>query len=462
MKKKLISILAAAVGFYAPLSMAAPDAADVERLGKDLTPIGAEKAGNKDGSIPAWGGATDKPVEGWAPGKTRGDFWKHKNEKPLFVIEASNADKYADKLSPGQMAMLKQLSGYKMNVYPSHRDCSYPDFVLANTKNGATKSKIGGDGWSLADAVLPSVPFPIPKAGVEAIWNYLMRYQGVGVEWPDAKATVSPRPGTTGGVVTRYEQAVFFPWGKKGSTTPEEVNHVQQGFFYGFREPAALAGQSLVQVQFMNKDAETFYYFTGQRRVRRLPNYAYDTPIIGFENQFPNDAILLFYGGPDRFDWKIIGKKEMYIQYNNFDAVNPNKRAQGVDQPFIDNDVRRYELHRVWVVEADVKAGMRHSSPKKVFYFDEDTWLAVASEDYDSQGKLWRHKEGAVWPAWEIGACTNTGLYFLQDLISGRYVTDSNISGGGKEIRFYPEAEGNPRMKMDFYTAESLRAISDR
>jgi hypothetical protein len=441
---------------------AAPSAADVDKLGKDLTPVGAEKAGNKDGSIPAWGGATDKPQEGWSWGKTRGDFWKHKGEKPVTVIEAANADKYADKLSPGQLAMLKQLNGYKMNVFPTHRDCSYPDLVLTNTKTGASKSKIGSDGWSLEEAVLPGIPFPLPKAGVDAIWNYLMRYQGVGVEWPDAKATVSPRPGTTGGIVTRYEQAVFFPWGKKGSVSPAQVDHVQQGFFYSFREPAALAGQALVQVQFMNKDSETFYYFTGQRRVRRMPNYSYDTPIIGFENQFPNDAILLFYGNPDRFDWNLVGKKEMYIQYNNFAAVDPKQKAQGIDQPFIDNDVRRYELHRVWVVEANVKAGVRHSSPKKVFYFDEDTWLLVASEDYDSKGKLWRHKEAAVWPAWEIGACTNTGLYFLHDLVNGRYITDSNVLGGGKEIRFYPEAEGNPRLKLDFFTAESLRAISDR
>ena len=35
-----------------------------ERLGKDLTPVGAIKAGNKDGSIPAWDGGLTKPVAG--------------------------------------------------------------------------------------------------------------------------------------------------------------------------------------------------------------------------------------------------------------------------------------------------------------------------------------------------------------------------------------------------------------
>lgn len=454
MRLKKIALLAALglFGCYAQGAMAAGE----------LTPAGAEKAGNKDSTIPAWSGATDQPQGNWSWGKPRGDFSKYKDEKTLFTIDAANVDKYADKLSPGQIAMLKQMKGYQMNVFPSHRGCSYPDFVLNNTSTGASKSKIAADGWSLAEANLPGIPFPTPKAGIEVIWNYLMRYQGVGVEWLDARTTVSPRPGSDTGVDTRWDQAAYFPWGKKGTTSPAAVKGVQQGFYYAFKEPPALAGQALIQNYFMAKDAESFYYFTGQRRVRRLPNYAYDTPLIGFENQLPNDGLFMFYGNPDRFNWKIIGKKEMYIQYNNFGATNTSLRAQGIKQPFIDNDARRYELHRVWVVEATVKEGVRHLTPKKVFYFDEDTWLAADSEDYDGQGKLWRQKESGVYPAWEIGACTNTALYSLNDFISGRYVTDSNVSGGGKDIRFFPDAGGNPRMKDEFYSAENLRAISDR
>ena len=462
MKKTLISLLVATLGMTAMAVNAAPSAAELDKLGKDLTPVGAEKAGNKDNSIPAWGGATDKPQGNWTWGQYRGDFSKHKNEKPLFVIDASNVDKYADKLSPGQIAMLKQMKGYQMAVYPSHRDCSYPDFVLANTKSGAAKSKIAADGWSLEDANLPGVPFPVPQAGIEVIWNYLMRYQGVGVEWQSARTTVSPRPGSTGAIAGRFEQSTFYPWGKKGTTTPSQVKGVQQGFFYGFKEPTALAGQNMIQTYFVNKDSETFGYFTGQRRVRRLPNYSYDTPIIGFENQFPNDSIQMLYGNPDRFNWKIVGKKEMFIQYNNFGVVKVDAPLQGTDKPFIDNDLRRYELHRVWVVEGTVKEGVRHSAAKKTFYFDEDSWLVVNSEDYDNQGKLWRHKEAGIYPAWEIGACSNTGTYAMYDFASGRYVTDSNVTGGGKDIRYFVEAEGNPRMKEDFYTAENLRAISDR
>jgi len=462
MIKKLLSLMIASIGASAAISIAAPTTSEIEKLGKSLTPVGAEMVGNKDGSIPAWAGATNKPTGQWTPGKNRPEFSAFKTEKALFTIDASNVDRYADKLSPGQIAMLKQVKGFKMNVYPSHRQCSYPDFVLNNTRAGAPKAAIGDDGWSLKEAALPSVPFPIPKSGIEAMWNYLMRYQGVGYSIEHGISTVSPAPGSTNGIFTAWASFAYFPWGKKGTTFPADVKNIQQGYYYGYREPAALAGQALVQTYFLNKDAESFYYFTGQRRVRRLPNYSYDTPVIGFENQLPNDALSLFYGNPDRFDWKLLGKKEMYIGYNNLDIVNPQVKAQGLDQPFIDNEIRRYELHRVWVVEATVKSGARHSSPKKTFYLDEDTWLVVSSEDYDIQGKLWRQKEAAVYPAWEIGACTNTGLYYLHDFSNGRYVTDNNVTGGKSQIRFFLNSDDDKRLTTEFFTAESLRTISER
>ena len=460
-RRSLASCAAASLLAVSSLSAAVTDA-DLAKLGKELTPVGAQREANKDGSIPAWSGATAKAQGEWSYGKRRGDFWKHKDDKPLFTINASNVDQHASRLSPGQVEMVKKLKGYEMRVYPSHRECSFPDFVLENTRKGAKTAKIAADGWSLEEATLPGVPFPIPQAGIEVMWNYMMRYQGVGVITDSALASVSPRPGTTSGVANRFNQVAYYPWGRKGTMSPKDVNYVHQGFYYAFQEPVALAGQGIVQTIYMNKDVESFYYFTGQRRVRRLPNYAYDTPIIGFENQFPNDSIFLFYGNPDRFNWKIVGKKEMYVQYNNFSMLDPNLKEQGVQQPFMDSDARRYELHRVWVVEGTVKDGVRHSASKKVFYFDEDTWLAVAGEDYDTNGGLWRHKESSVIPIWELGACSNTAGYFLHDLISGRYVTDSNVSGGGKDLRFYAEPGDLPQFKDSFYTAESLRAISAR
>ena len=170
---------------------------DVAKLGKDVNYAGAEKAGNKEGTIPAWDGK-DVPLAGWSHGKYRGDYWKYKDEKPLFSIDASNVDKHKDKLSPGQVQMVKQTKGYRMDVYPSHRNAGYPDWIEANIrKNAAGAAKLSKDGTDLLAADLPGIPFPFPKDGSEIIWNFLMRYKGVGNEFPRTTTAVSPRPGST-------------------------------------------------------------------------------------------------------------------------------------------------------------------------------------------------------------------------------------------------------------------------
>ena len=443
-------------------------AADVARLGQDLTVVGAEKAGNKEGTIPAFSGETNKPLAGWSYGKLREDFWKYKSEKPLFTIDASNVDKYADKLTPGQVQMLKQVKGYSMPVYPTHRECSQPDFVQKNTIDGVSKSAIAKDGWSLESAALPGVPFPLPQKGIEVVWNWLMRYQGLAAEWPDGYTVVSPRPGSTSPIVTRWNQLSYFPWAEKSKGTQLEPQAMLNGFYYLYSEPAALAGQGTMQRYYFNKDVDSWYYFTGQRRVRRLPMYAYDAPMIGYENQYPMDISFVFYGNPDRFDWKVVGKKEVYIPYNGFamqrfntkysDAMGPNASSP---VNAIVSGMRRYELHRVWEVEGTVKSGVRHSTPKKTLYLDEDSWWVAVGDDYDALGKIWKVKENYITPQWEIGACYSSSSVY-NDLISGRYVLDESVIGTGKDLKFYAPGAVDKRFKDSFFSGENLSAISDR
>lgn len=429
-------------------------------LGKDLTPVGGEKAGNKAGTIPAWSGMMSSPA-GWAVGKKRSDFSPYKNEKPLFSIDASNVEKYADKLSPGQIQLIKQTKGYRMDVYPTHRTCGHPDFVEANTKKNLAEAKIGADGSSLQHANLPGVPFPQPKSGIEAMWNFLTRYQGVGVNWPRVMSYISPRQGSTTPLELYGSTRIFFPWGAKGTTTPEKLNDIYYGYSYDYEQPAALAGQSVVQRFFFTKPVETFFYFPGQRRVRRMPTFSYDSPVIGFESQYMVDQTFLFFGNPDRYDWKIVGKKEMYVPYNGFGMYDADAKLSDVMQPnYVNPANRRYELHRVIEVEANVKSGFRHTSPKRTFFLDEDTWIAVAGDEYDSSGKLWKVKEGFPIPAWEIGACAMTS--FLQyDTVTGRYLSDMSSMATGKEMYWIPEAKGSD-MNLQYYTSEQLQARSDR
>jgi hypothetical protein len=293
------------------------------------------------------------------------------------------------------------------------------------------------------------------------MWNAKMKYMGVGYEYPNVYTALSPRAGSSEWIAATSTQTYFYPWGKKGSSQLSTLPQVEYFTYFTYKSPTALAGQALTVTSSLDKSNEVFYYFPGQRRVRRMPTYAYDAPQIGFENQYTMDEPRLFNGTIERFDWKLVGKKELIVGYNAFGMYDPKvKFADVAKENAIDPAYRRYETHRVWVVEATVKAGIRHVAPKRIFYVDEDSWSLVVAEDYDAQGKLWKLREGFVIPVQETGACDNPA--FVQyNLIDNRYLYDQGSLGAGKDMRWFVEAN-DPKLKEGFYTSDNLRAISER
>lgn len=433
---------------------------DPARLSADLTPVGAERAGTTTG-IPAWAPPGNVGA-GWSAGKRRMDAFKYQSDKPLFSIDASNVDKYAAQLNPGQVAALKEIKDYRMDVYPTRRTCGIPDFVADNTRRNVGFAKMASDGVTLADAYTPGVPFPLPQTGAEVMWNAKLRYRGVGLEYQKMITAVSPRRGSNDAIQLVADQGTFFPWAVKGGTTFAKVDQVESYTYVNYRAPAALAGQAVTFVGYTAKPSDVFYYFPGQRRVRRMPSYSYDAPQIGFENQYTMDEPYVFAGNLDRFDWKVVGKREMIVPYNSLGMYDFKAKFDEVFQrDFIAPSHRRYELHRVWVVEATVKSGMRHVAPKRTFYIDEDSWSMVGAVDYDAQGKIWKVREGHVVPVYETGTCDS--FAFTQfNLSEGRYLIDGSTLGAGSDVSWLVDAAGKPTMRPDYYTSEALRARSER
>jgi len=460
LKRNIQIFVAVVLSFQMGFALAL-GAADADRLGKDLTPVGGEKAASKDGNIPAWTG-TEAPLPGWSQGKKRVDFWKHKADKPLFSIDASNVDKYADKLTAGQIQLFKQLKGYRMDIYPSHRDCGNPDFVVENTKKNITTAALAPEGWYLKEAYMPGIPFPIPQNGAEVMLNGKFHYHGVGVDYHSMFTSISPRKGSEDWIKAADNLIWYMPWAKKGSTLLSTLPPVEWYIHFDYTAPAALAGQALNLTMATNKPgSEVFYYFPGQRRVRRMPTYAYDSPQIGFENQYTMDEPEVFFGTLDRFDWKLVGKKEIYVLYNAFGGNNFDGKFENFAlRDFVNPAERHYELHRVWEVEATVKAGMRHSAPKRTYYLDEDSWNYLAADDYDGQGKIWKVREGFLTPVYETSSC-DVSAFAQYNLADGRYLVDMHAAGTGRDIFYMMEGNG-PRFNPNFYTADSLRAMSER
>lgn len=435
---------------------------DASQLGTKLTPLGGEVAASANGTIPAWS-VPGKQDAGWSYGQVRGQAWKFKDDKPLYSITAGNVAQYAKQLSAGQLELFKKIPDYRMDVYQTRRTCGAPDFVVDNTRKNVGFATLDADGVALQDAHVPGIPFPMPTTGAEVMWNMKMRYRGVGFDMSKTVSGLSPRTGGGSWLRTSTDWFMYMPWGQKGSALFSSYDRLEVATYFSYNEPAALAGQAGVVTTKAGEQASTFYYFPGQRRVRRMPSYSYDAPQIGLDNQYTIDESNIFFGPMDRFDWKLVGKQELLVPYNSFGAYDASARIEDVAQPnALAPQSRRYELHRVWVVEATVRQGMRHQAPKRLFYIDEDSWNGLMAVDYDKQGQIWKVREGYTIPVYETGTC-DMEAQVQYNLVDGRYLYDmTSIGVGKKDHRWLTEDAGNPRLKRDFYTSDNLRAISER
>ncbi len=414
--------LAAAALMLPSLALAAVSESEAARLGQDLTPVGAEKAGNADGSIPAWSGGM-KGYPRPAAGKER--HWESYTDvipdELLFTITAENMSEYAGQLSAGLQAMLKQYPDtFKIPVYKSVRPVFGTEDFYAATKKNARVAKLENDGESLVDAIF-GIPFPIPKSGKEVMWNHKTRYRGVATTRYNTQLAVQ-----VNGSFTPYKlrEDVMFSY-SRDDVSPDDLENVMIYFLQLTTSPPRQAGQVLLVHETMDQVKEArraWLYNPGQRRVRRAPNVAYDNPGNGSDGLRTNDQLDMFNGATDRYTWKVVGKKEMIIPYNSLKLMDDRLKYTDIAKPgHLDPQYLRYEKHRVWVIESDVKDGTSHIYKRRTFYVDEDSWTAVLADIYDKRDALWRvqeyHQVAIPWTA-SIAPAGGT----VYDLQSGRYL----------------------------------------
>jgi hypothetical protein len=413
--------LAACIGLTLGIgqAVAGPKPDQLDKLRGELTPMGSERAGNADGTIPEWTGGITEPPAGYSERDHHPNPWP--DDQPLYRITGQNYQDYADKLSPGQVGLFEKYGDtYFMDVYQSRRSTSFPEHIYEMTiQNGGT-AVLGENGEGVTGAA-EGFPFPFPENAYELMWNHKLKYKGIGgIRYNNQVAPTADGKFT----VTVIREELLGLYYKRGVTI-DEINNILLYFFQEVESPARLAGNILLVHETLNQQAlprQAWIYNPGQRRVRRAPNVAYDNPGTGSDGLRTNDMTDMFNGAMDRFDWTVVGKKEMLVPYNSYGA-----HAEGIDYDefvmpgHLNPGLMRYELHRVWVVDATLKDGMRHINARRTFYLDEDSYQIVLIDHYDGRGQLWRASEAHSINFYNVPTFWST-IEAHYDLQSGRYV----------------------------------------
>lgn len=446
----LVSILAmTALGQNVTAKVSVEEAA---RLGQDLTPVGAERAGNAAGTIPEWlGGGVGEIPSDYVPGGHHPDPFA--DDEPLFTITAQNVDEHSEKLSEGQAALFKLYpDSYKMKVYPSRRTYTAPDWVYQRTSDCATSAELVSDGNGVS-GTHACYPFPIPQTGLEVVWNHLLRYDGtfridsIDSAAPDAKGRY---------VLDSLTRTTYWPyWDLEQEGTDRLSMFIPRQL-----APARVAGDTFLLLDYLDasvKPRQAWRYFAGQRRVRRAPVFAFDTPVPPSQGLRTLDSYNMFFGSPEKYEWTLKGKKEMYVGYNAYGLSAGGIKNKDLIQPgHINPELPRYELHRMWVVEGILKEGERHVYSRRTMYVDEDSWNVLVHDMYDEKGELWRSAHRHLKLYYEAQVMTEANEIH-HDLISRRYnvVTMMGEKKGPFDYSQEPPGES-------FFTPATIRKMGVR
>jgi len=446
--------ICAALALSVTAAVAKVPESELARLDKDLTPMGSERAGNAAGTIPEWtGGLTEAPA-GYVEGGFLVDPFP--DDQPLFTITAGNVDQYADNLSPGQIALFKKYPDtYKMVVYPTRRTAVLPDEVNAAAYQNGLTAELVNDGNGVVNFGVAQA-FPIPQNAHEILWNHLTRYRG-----GSAERTYVQVPVQANGAFVPVQITDTFTWPNflEGGKDLEKDRNVLIYFTYAIHSPPQLTGTVLLVHETVDQVADprrAWLYNAGQRRVRRAPQVAYDGPGQGSDGTRTVDDFDMFNGAPDRYNWKLIGKKEMYIPYNAYKLHSTDLTYKGIHpKSHMNQDYPRYELHRVYEIEATLKEGSRHMYSKRVFFIDEDTWQIAVKDQYDGKGELWRVGEAHGIQYYNVDVPWLT-TETLMDLNDGRYLTLGLTNQEKKPFVF------GLQMKRRDYDTGALRRMGKR
>lgn len=454
-KNLMALILCSVLLLSTSLAWAKVSKEEADRLKTDLTPLGGERAGNADGTIPAWEGGLPKPPPGCTTEKGVPLMNPYPDDKVLFSITAANMGQYEAKLSEGTKWLLRQYPDtFRLDVYPTRRPAAVPQWVADNTYNNALNAVSTEDRLGFLNAH-GGIPFPIPENAEQVVFNGSCVWAGTSRVSYYNTYTINKNGNIsifTGG--RTIENSPYYFQEKPAPGESVDIWNV----LIDMNAPPRIKGRMIVIKDSSNPQKiprRAWQYTPGQRRVRMAPTLSYDTP-NGTSNVSVYDDMWMFSGALDRFDWKIIGKKEMYLPYNSYQPLQTPIEKFSMGGHF-NPDMVRWELHRMWVVEATLKEGQRHVYGRRVFYYDEDTWMLAMKDQYDNRGEFWRFTLASLYQDYTLpGGSSVPWMSF--DVTQPIWMIEGFYYGQPQFV-ILNELEKQP---TDMFTPEYLRKIGRR
>ncbi len=381
-------------------------AQDMARAETEYTPLGAIKAGNAQGTIPPWTGGITTPPPAYEKGQDHTDPFA--DDAPLFTITADNYKQYADKLSGVSIGLLTTYpESYKMHIYPSRRSCAFPQHVYDAAYKNIDRARLSNNGHNVEGALM-AIPFPRPKTGEEVIWNHRLNYRGHKYTAKISGGNIYPN-GSFTHVVRKDRKLIFYS--DPTLTSATALENKDMAWMGIWESPPRNAGSGFSSINTIDQVMQPRYGFFFRNDIRKnvpSPSAAmtYDALLSTANGLRRSDDMFLFNGAHDRYEWTLLGKKEIYIPYNAYRASHTDVSLKDLLTPYHPNPTYiRYELHRVWVVEAVLKPEFSHIHHRRVIYIDEDSWIAVMAELYNAKGTMHNGQEAFIKNYYEVPTC---------------------------------------------------------
>jgi len=409
-----------------------------------LTAVGAERAGNADGTIPPW--VLDR--EKTAPAGKLMELGEAEPGAPMFVITIDNMNRFRDWLTEGHMKLLQEYNTYSMRVYPSRRTVRWPEAIEQATQANAVRCRLAGTDDPSSCSI--GFPYSRPRNGAEALWNHKLRWRGASLSRVNNNLVVDPQ-GQFQATRVREDFRFLYADPAKALVLGNAVRDIYQLASLTLAPPRLAGTELLIHERSGTGTEGRKAWIANQKltRVRREPNACCDNFTPGAEGLQFYDQMDMFNGSLDRYSWKLVGKRELLIPYNSSRSIPGAEKgdfSKLVKPWHINQDWARYELHRVWMVEAALKAGSAHPVRKRIFYLDEDSWHIAAVDLLDVYDQAYQFQEAHLYYDPQLRA-TVAAAELVYQFDIGRYLVSGLVS----------QADAAAQQPPEFFTPEALQ-----